>query len=337
MNNLPRLSLLAVPLLLSVLSTSADAAGVSGQGTWETTLQPRDLDGNLSTAEAYYDTALYITWLADANYAGTADDTRMDWTTANNWAANLNIHGITGWRLPTVTDTGTPGCDFYYAGTDCGYNVDTATSEMAHMFYVTLGNTAYCDTSGNCPQAGYGLSNTGPFSNIQRNYWSATELATNLDWAWGDSFNDGLPGKQDVGPKSYGSYAWAVHSGDVGTPIPVPIIIDIKPGSDTNSINISSSGVIPVAIISTKDFDAATVEPSTVSLAGASVKMVGKSDKYSCDQEDVNNDGLMDLVCHVYTAQFMIESGQSTAVLEAKTFDGTNLRGEDIINVVPDN
>ena len=27
----------------------------------------RDLDGNLSTAEAYYDTVLGITWLGDAN------------------------------------------------------------------------------------------------------------------------------------------------------------------------------------------------------------------------------------------------------------------------------
>jgi hypothetical protein len=335
MNNLQRLGLLAVLLLLNVLSTSAYAVGVSGQGTWETTLQPRDLDGNLSTAEAYYDTALNITWLADANYAGTTDDTRMDWATANNWAKNLNIHGTSGWRLPTVTDTGAPGCDFSYSGTDCGYNVDPATGEMAHMFYVTLGNTAYYDTSGNFPQADYGLSNTGPFSNIQRDYWSATEEDDNR--AWGDSFNDDTPSRQDVGPKSYQSYAWAVHSGDVGTPIPVPIVIDIKPGSDTNSINISSTGVIPVAIISTKDFDAMTVDPSTVSLAGASVKMVGKSDKYSCDQEDVNNDGLMDLVCHVYTAQFMIEAGQSTAVLEAKTLDGTMLRGEDKINIVPGN
>lgn len=64
----------------------------------------------------------------------------MDWSTANAWAAGLNFNGLTGWRLPTVTDTGTPGCNFAYSGTDCGYNVDTATGEMASMFYDTLGN-----------------------------------------------------------------------------------------------------------------------------------------------------------------------------------------------------
>jgi hypothetical protein len=117
----------------------------------------------------------------------------------------------------------------------------------------------------------------------------------------------------------------------------VPIAIDIKPGSDTNSINVGSAGVIPVAILSTADFDALTVDPTSVSLAGASVKLVGKSDKYLCHQEDVNIDGLIDLVCQVYTAQFMVDEGETTAILEAKTLDGTSLRGEDFIRVVPDN
>src|SRR3989344_215147 len=73
----------ATALVVIVLGASsfAHAASVSGQGTWETTLQGRDLDGNLSTAEAYYDTALNITWLANANYAGTT----MDWSNANAW------------------------------------------------------------------------------------------------------------------------------------------------------------------------------------------------------------------------------------------------------------
>jgi hypothetical protein len=50
---------------------SIHAAPISGQGTWESTLQARDLDGNMSTVEAYFDTALGITWLANANLAKT--------------------------------------------------------------------------------------------------------------------------------------------------------------------------------------------------------------------------------------------------------------------------
>ncbi len=112
--------------------------------------------------------------------------------------------------------------------------------------------------------------------------------------------------------------------------------IDIKPGSDPNSINLNSAGVIPVAILSSDTFDATTVDPITVSLAGAKVKMVGKSNRYLCHTEDVNGDSRLDMVCQVETAQFMIEPGETVAVLEAATLAGQAIRGEDSIRIVPD-
>ncbi len=70
-------------------------------------------------------------------------------------------------------------------------------------------------------------------------------------------------------------------------------------------------------------------------LAGATVKVVGKSGKTLChDGEDVNDDGLADFVC-----QFEIlvdaEPGDSIAVLEGATFDGRPIRGEGSISIVP--
>ena len=123
-----------------------------------------------------------------------------------------------------------------------------------------------------------------------------------------------------------------------GPPV-IEVDIDIKPGSDPNSINLSSAGVITVAILSSDTFDATTVDPETVSLAGAGVKMVGKSGKYLSHEEDVNNDGSLDLVCQIYTAQFGlgIEPGATIAVLEAQTYDGQAIRGEDAVRIVPDN
>lgn len=112
--------------------------------------------------------------------------------------------------------------------------------------------------------------------------------------------------------------------------------IDIKPGSFPNSINLSSAGVIPVAILSSDTFDATTVDPDTVTLAGASVKLVGKGERALAHAEDVNWDGLLDLVCQVVTEQVLLEPGESIAVLEATTFDGVNIRGEDTVNIVQD-
>ena len=114
----------------------------------------------------------------------------------------------------------------------------------------------------------------------------------------------------------------------------VSVVIDIKPGSDTNTINLRSAGAIPVAILSSAAFDARTIDPRTVSLAGAGVKMVGTSGRHLCHDEDVNGDGLVDLVCQVLTADFMIEAGESLAVLEARTADGVSVRGQDMVRIV---
>ena len=137
-----------------LLGSLAHATAVPGQGSWETTLLPRDLDGNPSTIEAYYDTVLNITWLADANAAGSST---MNWYSAIAWAAGLNINGITGWRLPVVNPidgTTADDQDISYIGTeDRGYNdsapgtlyAGSTASEMAYMFYNTLGNLSWCD------------------------------------------------------------------------------------------------------------------------------------------------------------------------------------------------
>lgn len=112
------------------------------------------------------------------------------------------------------------------------------------------------------------------------------------------------------------------------------VMIDIKPGSDPNSINLGSAGVIPVAIFSSDTFDATTINPETVTLAGAKVKMAGKSGKYLWHEEDVNMDGLMDIVCQVYTNQFEIETGETVAVLTAETHEGMAVFGEDSVRIV---
>jgi hypothetical protein len=113
------------------------------------------------------------------------------------------------------------------------------------------------------------------------------------------------------------------------------VAIDIKPGSDPNSVNLGSSGVIPVAILSSATFDATTVDPDSVTLAGAKVRVVGKSGRHLCHNEDVNGDLIVDMVCQVETADLFIVVGDASAVLEAKTTSGLEIFGEDSISIVP--
>jgi PEP-CTERM motif len=211
-----RAALAVVALAISALP-AAQAAAVTGQGTWQTTLQARDLDGNGST-DAYYDTALNITWLADAGAF------RGSWDASKDWADNLVVGAYSDWRLPTMVDVGNNGCATFStaggANTDCGYNVDTGLSEMAHVYYVTLGNKGYhAPGTGASNQPGWGLSNTGPFSNVQSYlYWSGVEYAPGTNRAW--YFYTGY-GDQDDYPKDVALYAWAVRPGDVAA-VPEP-------------------------------------------------------------------------------------------------------------------
>ena len=206
----------AVSMLLAGLAGVASAAAVSGQGTWETTLQARDLDGDTVT-DAFYDTSLNVTWLRNANVSG-----QMNWNDASAWAANLVFGAYSDWRLPTMVDTGTPGCDLQiFGGTDCGWNVQTQSgaavfSEMAHLFHVTLGNKSLYAPGTNVQQPGSGLTNSGDFQDMQSDsYWSGLDYAPDANFAW--RF-DTLHGFQAYFLKSGGGLdlsALAVRAGDV--------------------------------------------------------------------------------------------------------------------------
>lgn len=221
---------LATAAATLMLAAPAQATPVPGQGTWDNPnpaigLQARDLNGDTVT-DAFYDPKLNITWLRDALANGL-----MNWVSANTWAAGYSIGIYDDWRLPTMVDTGTSGCNGSYAGgTDCYYNVQTTSgstvySEMASLWYDTLGNKAFCPpgdaTCAGGPQTGWGLSNTGDFQNLQSCcYWSGLQYAPNLDNAWGFDTNFGF--QNAFGP-DYQFYALAVRPGDVaGAQVPEP-------------------------------------------------------------------------------------------------------------------
>ena len=178
-----------------------------------------------------YDTGLNITWY-DNSHQGT-------WYQANAWAAGLNVGGVTGWRLTQTlpVNGSTYNQNFSYNGsTDWGFNISAPGSaypgfkgnELAYLYYVDLGNKGYFDVNGN-KQSGSGLVNTGPFKNLQQQdayYLSGTEYPTQPGWTaflfpFSSNANDaGCQGGGNEYIDNY--YALAVHSGDVGAPVPIP-------------------------------------------------------------------------------------------------------------------
>jgi hypothetical protein len=112
----------------------------------------------------------------------------------------------------------------------------------------------------------------------------------------------------------------------------LPIVIDIKPGTSENPINTNSHGKIPVAILSTETFDAATmIDPQTLRF-GATGEEASLA---SCSKggQDVNHDGLVDQLCSFATEATDFHEGDTIGVLTGMTFDGTPVRGTDSIRV----
>jgi len=141
------------------------------------------------------------------------------------------------------------------------------------------------------------------------------------------------------------------------------VAIDIKPGSDPNCFNNDGKGVIPVAILGGQVFepgntfnhvdldgfddgaffnnfdgfilDVTQIDPGSVALDSAGVKMAGKSGKLLAHIEDVNGDGIDDLVVQIQDVDGSFANGETFATLTGTLFDGTHLVGHDLICIVP--
>lgn len=111
--------------------------------------------------------------------------------------------------------------------------------------------------------------------------------------------------------------------------------IEIKPpAAPPVPINPGSPGKIPVAILSTSSFNAVTqVDAKSVTFGATG----NEASLAFCNRggEDVNGDGLPDLVCHFFTLQTGFTSASTIGVLKGKTVSGTAFQGSEAIRAVP--
>jgi len=153
-----------------------------------------------------------------------------------------------------------------------------------------------------------------------------------------DNDGDGLIDEDDPGCYDSGIYD-PLDDDEYNVPEPptaIEVLIDIKPGSDTNSVNINDHGVIPVAILGSAELDVTEIDAGSVSLAGMGVKVAGKSNKYLASIDDVNTDGFNDLVVKIQDRDNTLVEGATTATLTGFLLDGvTEITGTDVIRIVP--
>ena len=256
-----------------------------------------DGDGDL---EVYFG---IVTWGGAGNEAVCLDEATGNevWTyTVNGWSTST----------PAVHD------GKVYIGSDDG-----------KLYVLAAGSgVKICDfqTGGNVWSAPAVADGKVFFGSLDHIFYAIDETNCNLIWNYdtGTSRLMGSPavanGKVFVGNENGKVYAFG----------PIPVNIDIKPGSFPNSINLKSNGNVAVAVLSTPAFDATTINRSTVIFAGASPLSIGKT------PEDINADGLLDLVLHFSTQYLDLQPGDTEACITGKTIDGLEFKGCDSVRIV---
>jgi len=123
-------------------------------------------------------------------------------------------------------------------------------------------------------------------------------------------------------------------------------VLDIKPGSCENPLNLRSRGVLPAAILGTGGLNAAGIDPASVRLAGVAPVRSSLEDAGAPGDCGAGPDGIPDLALKFDTqaivqaigARFGSIHDRRTVVLpfEAKLRDGRVIRGEDtVLLIVP--
>lgn len=114
------------------------------------------------------------------------------------------------------------------------------------------------------------------------------------------------------------------------------VVVDIKPGSDPNSVNCKNENeVITVAVLTTDTFDALSIDATTVTFEGAgdihADKKTGEPQRH---EEDVDKDGDIDLVFHFRLGDTNLACSATEGTLTGATYDGLRIIGVDSVRMI---
>ena len=248
---------LATTCIFSLLSFNSSAALLErqdGQAYYDDVLNITWLgDANFGATENFGVAGITSgTYLVGSNNGvvlteiggGMSHDVAQNWIVAMNASNNGGGYlEVDTWRLPTASPVN--GIEYNYnffsknGSYDTGYNISASgtiyagstASELAHLFYNTLGNEALYDINSNPTDcviditSGLScLTNSGPFQNLYDHanvYW--TDVETSTDEALGFTMQTGQQWEE---VRVYTGRAWAVADGDVFvSTVPVPAAI----------------------------------------------------------------------------------------------------------------
>lgn len=285
-----------------------------------------------------------------AHQTNTSCGESLGGTTANWWCIAPSTFPNMQWKVEWANAAGSIGNLEFWSYTNTygvlapnGFQfveLDTDGREGS-----TNANVRISQSIATCPGASYALG----YNYRSRPSVAQTSTAVTVRWAGQDvdihsgAFTPWQTGAASVSGK-FGSQNLEFVAGGTGDELgmlldnvslvgPDPATrnacttVNIKPHSDPNSINICSSGTVPVTIWGSATFDVSTIDPAQLMLGGALVNTVGKTARYQCSVSDSGQpqadafdgiglpDGYPDLTCHFETAANMFQESATSATV----------------------
>jgi hypothetical protein len=110
--------------------------------------------------------------------------------------------------------------------------------------------------------------------------------------------------------------------------------IDVKPGSSDNPIQPSSAGSIPVAIFGSLGLPVDWIDTTSLRLGDLQLK-AHKAGNAQCSIEDVNLDGIQDLMCHFQNVASNWQADQTLVNLTGKLNNSEPVLASDFVRIIP--
>ena len=105
--------------------------------------------------------------------------------------------------------------------------------------------------------------------------------------------------------------------------------IDVKPGDNPTSVEPKRQGMVPIAVLSSKEFDATAVDLSSIR-AGATGT---EGSMFRSMKEDVDHDGDVDLVILFRVADLALTCSAKGITVKGKTAQGRDFEGTEAVTM----
>jgi hypothetical protein len=107
------------------------------------------------------------------------------------------------------------------------------------------------------------------------------------------------------------------------------VTIDVKPGDNPTSLEPKREGMVPIAVLSSKDFDATAADLGSIR-AGATGT---EGSMFRSMKEDVDHDGDVDLIILFRVADLALTCSAKGITVKGKTGQGRDFEGTETVTM----